>query len=281
MPRTSCRLNRPATSDVMQASITQLNRLPAAILRLHLSTHHLVCTGTKAMMARRLYESIHQAPPQQTTTSLTPATMLPTSTPVTTMPTMTPETTTPTTTQTSTIPNVYPTGSLPEASQQCIALFPQLVLLLNQFICHATSGQAAPSGQTVPTALSPVSIDGNINSQVMAAHQQLQPSITACQPSAIVTASAALPPAVAPANSASPASATPAHFADPFPATTANSASPASATPAHFANPAPESTATSAIPATENATPVYHPTGCSPTTLHSSACPAAIANTLR
>ena len=194
MPRISYRSNRPTSSDMMQASITQLNRLPAAILRLHLTTHHLVSTGTKATMARRLYESIHQAPPQQTTASSMPETMLLTSTPVSTMPTTTPETTTPTMTQTSTMPNVYLTGLLPEASQQCIASFPQLASLLNQFICHATSGQAAPSGQTVPAALSPASIDVNIDSQVMAAHQQLQPSTAACQSSAIVTASAAPPP---------------------------------------------------------------------------------------
>ena len=55
-------------------------------------------------------------------------------------------------------------------------LFPQLALLLNQFKSHATSGQAAPSGQTVPATLSPASIKGNIDNQVMAAHQQLQPS---------------------------------------------------------------------------------------------------------
>ena len=141
-------------------------------------------------MARQLYESIHQAPPQQTTASSMPATMTPTSTLVTTMLTTPPETTTLMMTQTSTMPNVNPTGLLPEFSQQCIVSFLQLASLLNQFICHATSGQIAPSGQTVPAALSSASIDGNIDSQVMAAHLQLQSSTGACQPSAIVTAPA-------------------------------------------------------------------------------------------
>ena len=99
---------------------------------------------------------------------------------------------------------------------------------------------------------------------MMAAHQQLQFTTAANQPSAIVTASVGtytthLQPAV----------------------TLANSASPASATPAHFANPGPASIATSASPATGDATPVHHLTGYGPTTLHPSACPAATANTLR
>ena len=64
MPRTSKRSTRstpPVNLDVMQATIAQLTRLPSEILRLHLSARQLVSTGTKATMARRLYEAIHPA----------------------------------------------------------------------------------------------------------------------------------------------------------------------------------------------------------------------------
>ena len=62
MPRTSHKTRRsdpPATPDVTVASIAQLTKLPAEILRLHLSSRHPVSTGTKAAMAHRLYDSIH------------------------------------------------------------------------------------------------------------------------------------------------------------------------------------------------------------------------------
>ena len=107
------------------------------------------------MMAHRPYESIYQAPPQQTTASNYDADA----------------------NNSNHNADIYnaPTGSLPEVSLQCIVSFPQLASLLNQFKSHITSGQAAPSGQTVPATLSPAFINGNIDNQVMAAHQQLQP----------------------------------------------------------------------------------------------------------
>ena len=43
------------------ASIDQLTRLPAEILRLHLSSRHLVTSGNKSMMAQRLYHALHNA----------------------------------------------------------------------------------------------------------------------------------------------------------------------------------------------------------------------------
>ena len=67
-----------------------------------------------------------------------------------------------------------PTSSFSMASTIDLASM-DLVSLFNQFMRHATSGQSAPSGQTVPAALSPASINANIDSQVTAAHQPLQP----------------------------------------------------------------------------------------------------------
>ena len=65
MPKTSRRTNSPATPNVMQASVTQLTRLTAEVLRLHLASRHLVTTGTKAVMAQRLHDAIHATPVSQ------------------------------------------------------------------------------------------------------------------------------------------------------------------------------------------------------------------------
>ena len=46
-------------ADISTASIRQLTAMPAAVLRLHLANHHLITTGTKATMARRLFDAIH------------------------------------------------------------------------------------------------------------------------------------------------------------------------------------------------------------------------------
>ena len=62
MPRNLSKKNPSANLDISLANIAQLTRLPAERLRQHLSTRHLVTTGTKATMARRLYQAIHQPP---------------------------------------------------------------------------------------------------------------------------------------------------------------------------------------------------------------------------
>ena len=140
------------------ASIAQLTKLPAEILRLHLSSRHLVSTGTKSAMARRLYNSIHLS----AASSSTPATS---------------------TTQSSTTPatsTVQPTTTL--LPPQYIATIPprsvasfttpgtsELASLVNQFLCHATTTQA-------PAILSPASIDGNADAQTITnQHQQTPP----------------------------------------------------------------------------------------------------------
>ena len=56
---TSRRTNSPATPDV---SVTQLTRLTAEVLRLHLASRHLMTTGAKAVMAQRLHDAIHTTP---------------------------------------------------------------------------------------------------------------------------------------------------------------------------------------------------------------------------
>ena len=56
--------------DISTASIRQLTALPAEVLCLHLSNSHLTTTGTKAVMARRLFDAIYTVS-SISTTSLT------------------------------------------------------------------------------------------------------------------------------------------------------------------------------------------------------------------
>ena len=164
MPRTSKRSTRttpPVNPDVMQATIAQLTRLLSEILRLHLSTRQLVSTGTKAMMARRLYEAIHPAPQPQTTGQVSqqlsalpslpamqppvklPATQppitLPATQPPVTLPATQPPVTLPATQPPVTLPATQPPVTLPATQSPPSSL--DLALLFNQFIHHATSGQ--------------------------------------------------------------------------------------------------------------------------------------------
>ena len=67
--------------DISSLSICQLNPLPAEVLRLHLANHHLTTTGTKATMARQLFEAIHSA---SSATTISPANQLITFTTTTT-----------------------------------------------------------------------------------------------------------------------------------------------------------------------------------------------------
>ena len=69
MPRNLSKKTPSANLDISLANIAQLTRLPAERLRQHLSTRHLVTTGTKTTMARRLYQAIHQPPITQIPTS--------------------------------------------------------------------------------------------------------------------------------------------------------------------------------------------------------------------
>jgi len=68
MPKTARSSSTEGPIDVMQYSLQQLTRLPAEVLRLHLSSRHLVTTGTKVVMASRLYDALHH-----TTLSPTPS----------------------------------------------------------------------------------------------------------------------------------------------------------------------------------------------------------------
>ena len=159
MPRTSKRSTRstpPVNSDVMQATIAQLTRLPSEILHLHLSACQLVSTSTKTTMACRLYEAIHPAPQPQTTDQVSqqlsappslpamqPPVTLPATQPPVTLPAMQPPVTLPATQPPVTLPAMQPPVTLPATQPPPSSL--DLALLFNQFIRHATSGQTVPA----------------------------------------------------------------------------------------------------------------------------------------
>lgn len=58
MPKTP-RSRASVPADLSTATVGQLTRLPAEVLRLHLSSRHLVTTGNKSTMAQRLYQALH------------------------------------------------------------------------------------------------------------------------------------------------------------------------------------------------------------------------------
>ena len=88
MSHRKCASRSGPLPDISSASIRQLSVMPAKVLRLHLANHHLITTGTKITMARRLFDAIHSVSSAITTpititgtssasiTTSTPASML-------------------------------------------------------------------------------------------------------------------------------------------------------------------------------------------------------------
>jgi len=63
MPKTTRSSSSAMLSNISNCSVSQLIRLPAKVLRLHLSSHHLIISGTKAVMAKRLHNALHMNSP--------------------------------------------------------------------------------------------------------------------------------------------------------------------------------------------------------------------------
>ena len=62
MPKTSHHCRPSSTTppaDVTGYSVKQLTRLSAEVLCLHLASRHLITSGSKAIMAKRLYDVLH------------------------------------------------------------------------------------------------------------------------------------------------------------------------------------------------------------------------------
>ena len=76
----------PTSLDVHHCSMEQLVHLLAEVLRLHLSSRHLITSRTKSVMAQRLYCTIHSIDEELSHVSTGPATLTTTLSPIATPP---------------------------------------------------------------------------------------------------------------------------------------------------------------------------------------------------
>ena len=74
MPKRSRRRSSSQVSDISTATVAELTRLPAEVLRLHLLSRHLVTTGQKTTMAQRFYKALHPTNPINPASSRSPVT---------------------------------------------------------------------------------------------------------------------------------------------------------------------------------------------------------------
>ena len=123
------------------------------MLRLHLSSRHLITTGKKATLARRLHEALHLTVPATTANSASSITVPPPATTQTSINSSTPTTVTVmSTTNSSTI------AGLPPALQQ------QFSTLMQQYISNAALQPNLPpasdcNNSSVPTSMLPQSVN--------------------------------------------------------------------------------------------------------------------------
>ena len=142
MPKTSRRRRSSSvvpSADINGYSADQLARLPAEVLRLHLASRHLVTSGSKATMAKRLYDALNSSATDSNDASRAP--------PPATLSANTP----PSTNQPTTASAVFPS-----------ALQAQLSSLMAQFLQYATppasiSHEAASEAARTTSNLSPAS----------------------------------------------------------------------------------------------------------------------------
>ena len=144
MPKSSQRRSSGQVSDISTATVTELTRLLAEVLRLHLSSRHLVTTSQKTTMARRCYKALHATNP-----------INPASSPVTNVRIIPPPTSSPPPTNTSTTASPDVT-ELPPAIQ---AHFSSLVqqLIPNAVAAPAQGSAQAPAQVSTQANLSPAS----------------------------------------------------------------------------------------------------------------------------
>ena len=152
MPKTSRSRSSGRVPDISSASVAELTRLPAEVLRLHLSSRHLITTGKKATLARRLHEALHLTVPATTANSASSVTVPPpTSTQASINSSMLATETVTSTTNSSTITD------LPPALQQ------QFSTLMQQYISNAAlQPNLLPASDcnnsSVPTSMLPVCV---------------------------------------------------------------------------------------------------------------------------
>ena len=164
------RLSQSLLLDVHRCTINQLTHLPAEVLRLHLSSRHLVTSGNKSVMAQRLYHALRNADHSSSivTTTQPPVPTSPTSTTTSCQSTTAlsiPSTIPPplnsmrpimsTSAAMSTIP---PPAVTSEVSFQP-ELQPQLTSLMNRLIQQATAAVASQIAHTTPNPLPATTLD--------------------------------------------------------------------------------------------------------------------------
>ena len=163
------RLSQSLLLDVHSYTIHQLTRLPAEVLRLHLSSRHLVTSGNKSVMAQRLYHALHNAnhsfsivttTPPPVPTSLTSTTSWQ-STTASSMPSTIPpplNSTRPIMLTSAAMPTIPPLAVTSKVSFQ-LELQPQLTSLMSRLIQQATAAVASQIVHTTPNPLPATTLD--------------------------------------------------------------------------------------------------------------------------
>ena len=156
--------------DVHQCTIDQLTRLPAVVLRLHLSSRHLVTSGNKSVMAQRLYHALHNAdnspsivttsPPPVRSSSTSTATSYPSAT-ASSVPTTIPpppNSTRPIISTSAAMPTIPPSAVASEVSSQP-QLQSQLSSLMSHLIQQATAAISSQIAHRRPDPLPASTLD--------------------------------------------------------------------------------------------------------------------------
>ena len=166
MPKTTHTPSNNGITDVTQCTIQQLTHLLADVLRLHLSSCNLIVTGTKAVMARHLYDGIHPSPSSNLTpisiaTAATQSGLL--SSPINIVVQSSPSSTSATCASTlqATPSSLLPPQPVTSANVSPLNLPPtmqaQLSSLVVQFLQNATPATSAPVTSASTDNLSPAS----------------------------------------------------------------------------------------------------------------------------
>ena len=134
--------------DIHHSSIDQLTRLPVEVLRLHLSSRHLVTSGNKSIMTQRLYHALHNIENSSFVVATSPIPMPTSSTSTAMVPSllvMIPppaSLTQPIMSTSAALPTILPSAITSEASFQP-ELQSQLSTLMRQLIQQATAAVAS------------------------------------------------------------------------------------------------------------------------------------------
>ena len=156
--------------DVHHCTIDQLTRLPAEVLRLHLSSRHLVTSENKSVMAQRLYHALHNTDhsssivttiPPPVPTSPTSTTTSYQSTMALSMPSTIPpplNSTRPIMSTSAAMSTIPPPAITSKVSFQP-ELQPQLASLMSRLMQQATAAVASQIAHTTPNPLPATTLD--------------------------------------------------------------------------------------------------------------------------